>query len=285
MIQTAIHTAMRGLSAAMLSSLPLLLVAVPFSDAAGAPVEAYTRAERDLHLGFVVSGRVERLLVEEGQTVREGDPLVLLADPEGEAQIRLLELRAASTLEIDAAQADFELAQVREEMIASAAGRGGASAFESREAALESVRARLARDLFAQRRAEAALQLEQARRRHEHFSLRAPADGVVDELAIETGEPVEALDPVMRLVSTRSLLADAQAPTSETLGLRAGDPVGVTFMLGERRVEAVGSVRFVAQVADAASDTRRVVVEIPNDEQLPAGTRVLIRFAPAPERD
>ena len=89
------------------------------------------------------------------------------------------------------------------------------------------------------------------------------------------------------------VLVLAPHPDDETVGLggtlalhvRAGDPVGVTFMLGKRRVEAVGSVRFVAQVADAASDTRRVVVEIPNDEQLPAGTRVLIEFAPGAERD
>jgi len=263
----------------LLVALGAVLALAPFSDAGAEAVEAYTRAEHDLHLGFVVSGRVQRVLVEEGQRVEAGDPLVALADPEGEAQIRLLELRAQSTLEIDAAEADHELAKVREEMIKSAAGRGGASAYELREAGLETVRARLAHDLFVQRRDEAALQLEQARRRHEQFTLRAPSDGVIDELAVEDGEPVEALEAVLRLVSTSTLLADAHTPTSETLGVQAGDAVRVEFALGEARVEASGRVRFVAMVADAASDTRRVVVEIPNEDALPAGTRVFLEFS------
>jgi multidrug efflux system membrane fusion protein len=259
-------------------ALALAALLLTFSDARAEPVEAYTRARLDVSLGFVVSGRVQGVLVEEGQRVSAGDPLVRLADPEGEAQIRLLELRAVSTLEIDAAEADYDLAKVREEMVKGAAEQGGASAFEVREAELETVRARLARDLFIQRRAEAQLQLEQARRRHEQFTLRAPAAGVVDQIEIEPGETVQSLEPVARLVATDALVADAQAPTADTLGLAPGDPARVVFLLGEERTETVGRVRAVALVGDAASDTRRVRVEIPNDRNLPAGTRVLLVF-------
>jgi len=253
-----------------------------FSDAraqpAGDPVEAYTGARLDLRLALVVPGRVARVLVEEGEAVEEGDPIVELADPEGEAQIRLLELRAASTLEEDAAEADHDLAAVREQMVKSAAERGGASEFEVREAALETVRARLAADLFTQRRREAELQLEQARRRHEQYTLRAPAAGVIDELPVEPGETVEALSPVARLVNADALIADVMADTASTLGLEPGRSASVEFRLGDRAVTAEGLVTYVAAVADAASDTRRVRVEIPNDRGLPAGTRVFVTF-------
>jgi hypothetical protein len=84
---------------------------------------------------------------------------------------------------------------------------------------------------------------------------------------------------VLRLVSTVTLLADAQAPTDQTLELEAGAPAAVTFLLGNRLIEAEGRVRFVALVGDAASDTRRVLVEIPNARSLPAGTRVLVDFS------
>jgi len=265
--------------------LALAAILLTFSDARARsvePVEAYTRARLDASLGFVVSGRVEALLVEEGQRVGAGEAIVRLADPEGEAQIRLLELRAKSRLEIDAADADLDLARVREEMVKGAASQGGASAFEVREAELETVRARLARDLFVQRQAEAALQLEQARRRHEQFTLRAPAAGVIDLLEVDPGETVQALEPVARLVATGVLLADVQAPTAGTLGLAPGDAVGVVFLLGDERLGAQASVRSIALVGDAASDTRRVTIEIPNERDLPAGTRVLVSFeAPA----
>jgi len=269
----------QGMFSRIVLVLALGLCPPSFSDARAEAVEAYTRAEVDLRLAFTVSGRVEAAPVREGDRVRKGETLIALADPEGEAQIRLLEVRAASTLEIDAATADENLARVREGMVKSAAQRGGASEFEAREAELETVRARLAKELFVQRREEARMQLEQARRRHEQFALRAPASGVVDEIGIEVGETVEALAPVMRLVSTETLLADAQAPIAQTLGLKAGDRATATFLLGERRIVAEARVRFVALVGDAASDTRRVLVEIPNERGLPAGTRVLIDFA------
>ncbi len=256
---------------------------VPFSDARAEPVEAYTRARVDLRLAFVVSGRVAEVLVSEGQSVRAGDPIARLADPEGEAQIRLLTLRAQSTLEVDAAVADYELAQVREGMVKSAAERGGASAFEVRESELESIRARLAAELFEQRRDEAMLQLEQARERHAQFTLLAPSDGVIDEIIIKPGETVEGLEPIARLVAIDSLLTDAQVDTGDTLTLTQGGMVNVEFVIGENRWTAEGRIVYVAAVADAASDTRRVRVEIPNSEGRPAGTRVFLTFSNDPE--
>jgi multidrug efflux system membrane fusion protein len=260
--------------------LSTLLLALLLAPPAAADVEAIARAKRDLQLSFTVAGQVADVLVEPGDRVEADQPLLRLDDEEIASNLRLLRLRAESTLEMDAAEAEWKMAQADEKRVRSSFAQDAAAEFEVERAELETLRQRLRFELFQQRREEAMLNLRQAEIRQTRYTMRAPMDGVVEEVIIETGEAVDALQPVVRVVVIDPLVVDAPVPTADTLSLAEGDPAWVLFQLPGQTAPIQGRITQVASVADAASETRRVRIEIPNPDALPAGSAVSVFLDP-----
>jgi len=148
----------------------ILLIGAPWathpagaqSSASNAPVRSITRASHDLSLAFPVAGRVAEALVEPGDTVTAGQPLVRLERADSAARVELLETRAQSSIEIDRATAAWELAKVKEAGIRAAYERNAGASFEVQEAELETSAALLTVELHKQRQREAELELAQA---------------------------------------------------------------------------------------------------------------------------
>lgn len=243
---------------------------------AAQPVEAVAQARHDLDLGFTVQARVADVAVVEGQRVEAGQLLIRLDDRDGAAQIELFELRAASTLEIEAAKADWELKENEAKRLEEAMSMSGAAPFEVERARLEAKRSRLAYELFVQRRAETALQLEQAKLVHERYRLQAPLAGIIEQVTVEPGEMVEEVRPVLRMVVIDPLRIDAPVPIAQAAALSTGHKAWVKFKASGRVVEA--SVVNVASVADPGSETRAVRVDVPNPQGEPAGSHVSVSF-------
>ncbi len=258
------------------------LAAASFALAAPAPspspIEAVALARFDLRLGFTVPGRVTEVLVEPGQRVEADQALARLDDRETRTQIEVYTLRAESDLEIQAAEAELGLAQNEEARIRDAFNKSAAGVFEVERAALESRRRAMAVELARQRREEAMAQLALVRIRHEQNTLRAPIAGTIEQVLISSGEMVEALKPVLRLVVTDPLRVEAPVPTQTTLRLSLGERAHVRLLLPEENQPLLGRVIQIAQVADPASDTRVVRIEAANPRGLPAGCRVVIEF-------
>lgn len=246
--------------------------------AALAQIEAIAQARHDLKLSFTLAGRIGEVLVEPGDAVQAGQPLLRLEDEESRAQIQLLRLRAESNLEIEAAEADYAMTQVDEARVKDAFSRNAAARFEVERAELDTRRAFLALELFRQRKQEAEHQLRQAEILNQRYTLRSPVDGVIEEVLLEVGESTEALRPVVRLVVTNPLRIDVNAPTAETMRLDVGAPVWLRFKLPDHEGYTQGRIVHIASVADAASETRLVRVETPNPKNLPAGTYVEVTF-------
>lgn len=283
----------RGLRAPLLAGLAVV-AAIPLLDSWGGrslaqpgspgsgPIDAITRPRHDLELAFTTAGRVAERLVEPGQRVPAGAPLLKLDDSEQSANLELLRVRAQSDIEVNNAEADLRMAQSEEARIRDAHSRDAAAAFEVERAELETLQASLRFELSKQRQLEAQLTLAQAQRRYEALTLSAPIAGVVEQVLVEPGETVEALRPVLRLVATDPLLVEAPAPTAQTLALTPGDSAWVRWRLpGEPRV-VEGRIAHIAAVADPASDTRLVRIEAPNPFGLPAGSQVEVWLSRPP---
>lgn len=240
-----------------------------------APIECVTRPQLDAQLGFPITGRVDRILVKPGDAVIKGQELIAIEDAIPKAQFELLKLRSESTLEIDAAKADWELAKLQRELVSQSFERNAATALEVERLVLEAEKARLALELFKQRHEEAKRQMVEGRERLEQFMLRAPRDGVIDRLVAEPGEVVQEQRPVLRLVDVTTLRIDAAIPTSQALDLRPGQKVSVSYPETPNvRIEA--AVKSLAAVADSASNTRLVRIEFLNQSMSPAGRSVLV---------
>lgn len=245
---------------------------------ADAQVDAMTKARHDLSLGFTVSGKVAQIAVKPGDRIDKGQLLIELKDTEGKSLVKLYEVRAASDLAARSAEATLRLAQVEYKANHELFENGAASPIEVERSEIRVEQAELELKMTLQQGEEAILQLNQARSRHEQYILRAPTDGIVDFIAVEEGELVETLSPILRLVVIDPLWIDAAVPTDQTLDLKIGDTVQVRIDLPGHSEPVVGKIIHMAEVADAASNTRLVRVEVPNPKLLPAGAQATLDF-------
>lgn len=243
-------------------------------------IDAVTKARHDLSLGFTVNGKVARIHCQPGDLVKTDQLLIELDDEEGEALVQLYELRASSDLQMRSAEAAMRLAQVEEEAIRKAFENDAAKPIEVERAEIRTIQAELELSMAHQRGKEAIHQLKQATARHQQYLLKAPTNGVVDQLTVEEGESVETLKPVLRLVVIDPLRVDAAVPIEKTLGLHSGDRAWIQPKLENQNEPILGKIIHLAQIADAASETRLVRIEVPNSQLLPAGGHVRVRFTP-----
>ena len=137
-------------------------------------------------LGFRVSGKVLERLVDTGETVRRGQPLMRLDPVDLQLQARAQQEAVASARARAKQTADDE-ARYRGLV---AAGAVSASTYDQIRAAADSARAQLS---------AAQAQAEVARNATGYAALLADADGVVMETLAEPGQVVSAGQAVVRL--------------------------------------------------------------------------------------
>jgi len=261
--------------------------AVPPPDANATPpgarpwFQAVTAPSRDLTLSFTLPGQIAKVLIREGQAVRAGQPLIQLDDAVERMQLSLLKAKAENTAPLRAADLRLQRSRAILKKIQKAHDEGASPERELEEAKLDAAMAEL--DLQAARFAHeqnvgAHAQAELALRR---MRLTAPADGEVEEIHARVGEAVDALVPVVRLVCVQPLWIGVPAPVARARRLAAGAPALVRFA-GESKTVAAKVVR-ISRVADAASETLEVRVEMPNKAARPAGEQVAVSFPPQPK--
>ncbi len=253
-------------------------------------VESVTRPSADLALALTVPGQVATVHVEPGDAIRAGDPILSLDDTLARLDLAQATAAAESTAALDAAEATLALTETELARVTTLRERDGAARFEVERKQLEVDQARARVEIQRQAVARAALARDAAQARLERLTLRAPADGVVETITADTGETVQALAPVARLVDTDPLELEAATPTWRTLTIDVGDPAWIrpTTSADAPNVDWIdGVVTSLARVADAGSETRGVRIEIPNPDDLPAGTRVTVTFdrPPLPSPD
>ena len=238
---------------------------------------AITAPVRDLQLAFGVAGRVKGVLVERGQRVAAGTLLAQLDDEDLAANVSLLEIRAAGTHEIDAADAAWRNASDVLQRVREAYESQAAKDRELQDAIAKADQARADLGLARQHKQEIAFELAAAKARHEKTLMKATFAGVVEEVRIQAGGAVDELASVLRLVDETAFKIDVAVPTELTLSLRVGQTLQVRFrseVSEAPAAELVATVKSLAHVADAASRTRIVRLEMPNASGLPAGLPV-----------
>ena len=200
-------------------------------------------------------------------------------DKEGLAQIEIWKFRAQSNVEIDQAKASLELAEIEESRTRELVAKQAAVPFELKKAELTTAVQKLAVEKAVREQDEAKRQLQIYEARHANYTLRAPMDGVVEQILVDVGEVVENLQPMVELVVTDPLRVDVPVPLEETMKLKVGDDAWVQMRLGQVMATPVkGKIIHLANVADSASNTRLVRVEFANASNHPAGGQVIVSF-------
>ena len=129
---------------------------------------------------------------------------------------------------------------------------------------------------------EAVAQLEAARTELkraqldlEYMTIRAPFDGALQERHVEVGDFVKSGDPIARFVDNRKIVVTANVSEFDAGHVQTGQTAQARLATGET---VHGTIRYVAPVADAATRTYTVELEVDNsDGKLRAGGTAELR--------
>ncbi|MEM1422725.1 MAG: efflux RND transporter periplasmic adaptor subunit [Planctomycetota bacterium] len=247
-------------------------------------LQGVTRAVHTYRVAPTADEVVSEVLVRAGDTVEAGTPLVRLRSDEPRLSVRLLELRASSTLRVDAAKAAWDVSVLEERESRAAMADDAIREPEMRRLELRSERDRLAFELAMQEQRETELQLERARAVLDRYTIRAPASGVVTAVNVRAGELPEPGVPLVEIVDTSSLRIELGVPADVAAGLTIGDDARLTLGHSGSPTVLDGRVTFVSPLIEIGAGARdrgglrTVHVEARNTSSAPAGGLASVRF-------
>jgi RND family efflux transporter MFP subunit len=206
---------------------------------------------RDVKVGALVSGRVDRVMVAEGDAVKAGQPLAHveaqpLRDRVSEAEAETVQSRA-----------QLENARTRLERAEHLWKDGIASRQE-----VDDARAALVAADSSVKKAQAVggtatVQLDRA-------TLRAPIAGVVAAILVPAGQPVDGSGmPVVEIADTRELDLRAPVAAARIGEVRVGQKAELQV---EGAGTVLGAVEAIAPLVDTATNTVIVRVRVANPD-------------------
>jgi RND family efflux transporter MFP subunit len=251
-------------------------------------IRAITRPSADITASFVQPGRITAVHVKEGDAVKADQLLIQQDDAADQVQLAQLKAQSEDTTQIRASEASLAQKKVDLQKIEKANASNAATALEVEHAKLDVTIAQLSLELAQFEHAQAGRKYQEIKVRILNMQLKSPIEGSVEKIDVEVGESVNSTTAeVIRVVQIDPLWIDAPVPLTQALALKVGATAQVSFgpadSAGKTAPAATGVVIpgrliFVAAVADAASDTLRVRVEVPNKAKRPAGEHVLVSF-------
>lgn len=215
-------------------------------------------------LGFRVSGKVLERLVDTGQTVKRGQPLMRIDPVDLKLAVNAQQQAAA------AARAQAKQTAADETRYRNLLGTGAisASAYDQAKAAADAARAQL-------RAAEA--QAEVARNASGYAELMADGDGIVMETLAEPGQVVSAGQAVVRVAHAGPREAVIQLP--ETLRPAIGS-AGRATLFGNGAVAVPTRLRQLSDAADRLTRTFEARYVLEGElANAPLGATVTIQVA------
>lgn len=196
----------------------------------------HTAGNRRVELRSELAGRVDQVLVERGRPVAAQAPIVRLAVEDRAAAVD----RARALL----TQRTMEFAAARE---LGTKGFNSEIRVSETAALLEAARAEL-------KRAEIAL---------DRVTITAPFAGMLDRRMVEEGNVLQEGDPVGVLVDLDPIRIIGQVSERAIAGLAIGQAGRAVVVTGR---EVAGRIAYLAAVADPATRTFQVELEVPNPD-------------------
>jgi RND family efflux transporter MFP subunit len=232
------------------------------------PLTGSVTSIRTSRISPKVEGYIESLLVDEGDTVKKGDPILhfdrQLADIET-ARVRAQLSEAKARLNEFKRQRDETAELVEKKHIAHTAFEAAAAAVEINTAIVERLEADLRRQQVIS----------------EHHTLYAPFVGVITRKMVEVGQWVETSTPLFELTELDPLRVEVQVPQYYFSQINVGTPVKIKYDAITDR-EFAAEVTTKVPVSSQSTRTLPVMIKIDNQQRLIApgmSARVIFKLA------
>lgn len=223
----------------------------------GPPISGTMTPQQAATLRAEISGPVVQTYVEQGQSVKRGQPLVRIDDTSlREALLSAQSAARSAKLTLDNATRDAEREQRLE-----AAGAVAPRDVEAAQRTLASAQAGMA---------DAQSRLTAAQQQVDKASFRAPFDGLVSERPVNAGDVVQPGAAIVSVVNPASMRLEGSVPAEQLSSLKIGTPVIFTVN-GYGAQTFTGRIDRINPTADPATRQVRVYVTIPNDKSTLVG--------------
>ncbi|HKS04772.1 MAG TPA: efflux RND transporter periplasmic adaptor subunit [Gemmatimonadaceae bacterium] len=206
------------------------------------------RSESETRLKAEVGGTVEAILARPGDRVKKGQPIIRLAQYEFDFAVRQAEAQVAEAT-----------GRFREEWVPDSAVTGNAPTPERLE------RARVRSGLKT-----AELSLERAKWERERSTVKAPFDGIIDQIDVSMGERIGASQQVTMIVDATNLRIEAAVLEHDIQLVRVGGDAAVSTAAAPNRVSE-GKIVAVLPIIDSVSRSGRAYVRVRGTDVLRPG--------------
>ncbi len=230
-----------------------------------------------VELGSPVIGVLDKVLVERGDFVTADQIVAKLTGKVERKTVDLATLRANDSAEVQAAIAAKEHARreknramilFQKELVSKQFVDKAMTEAELAEHKLEQARTN---------QKQSRMELKLARAKLNERVIRSPINGVVTERYASAGQRIQE-QAILKIVSLHPLKVEVIMPAEHFNQIKIGDKVSVTPELpGFQAADA--TVTIVDQIIDAASNTFRVTLQLPNTQnKIPPGARCTADF-------
>lgn len=230
------------------------------------PATGMIKPMDDLKLSLTVAGRLEAILVREGQRVKKGAVILYLDKNLEELEVsrRLLLLNDRSKLDDAIARERTLKPQIEHARRLLETNTISRKQMEDEEIAYSTaVSDRQAMQVTKKRE---QVEYDLARENLARRFLRAPIDGEIAKIHFQLGESVGVHEPVARLVDVSRVRFTGNVDVKAAAGIKIGDLASVRFGPEAGGEVRKGKVVFVSPVADLASGLVEVKIEFKNSD-------------------
>jgi HlyD family secretion protein len=229
----------------------IVLALLALAVVAGGVFYALTRSPREIVLTGIVTtdevivspeiqGRLQKLLVREGDTVTNGELLAVIQPQEQQANVAFYaSSEQQSTADLAQAQADLENDRLNFERIQGLYSNKVESvqAYDQARMTYESAKARV--ESVQKQIQAAAAQKEKAAVQLGYTKIFAPVNGIVDTRVALQGEVVNPGQAIVTLINPDDLWVRADVPETDIDRIRLGDKFQVRLPSGATRAGTV----------------------------------------------
>ena len=270
--------AIRAKKIIQLLGLTVTLFCAPLMATEKAVLDCLVKPEMYVDLSSSVDAILDKMLVDTGDHIKKGQPLVKLEASVEKARVNLARMQASSNSEIDNRRVQLQYAKRNSKRIKNLYARKSVSLYEKDKAETEVALAEIQLDKAAEKKKIAQLNLELAKTELARRTIRSPIDGIVVDRYSMVGESV-ADRTIMKLAQIDPLQVELIAPTEYFGLIKKGMEVDI---YPERPANKTfkATVTIVDQLIDPASGSFTVRMALPNPgDQLVGGVNCIASFS------